>query len=239
MANKARRLENAMSRIRNVALALAGAVFATSAASAGSPVALIEELSGNPAGLEVMEYLETGRIVRLSARQTIVLSYLNSCTRETITGGTVTVGTEQSEVLSGKVERTKVRCDRGKASLSGELAIQIAGRAFRGVPLVNEAVTASQVNQPTIYGLSPMLEVRSPGVLLIERIDQAAHAYALYVEQNQLVRGYYDFARWGKTLVAGGTYRVVAGADEIVFKVDSEAKAGSIPIVSRLVRLPN
>jgi len=228
-----------MSRIRSMALALAGAVLATSAVSAASPVALIEELSGNPAGLELMEYLETGRIVRLSSSQTIIVSYLNSCTRETITGGTVTVGIEQSEVLSGKVERTKARCDLGKASLSGELAIQIAGRAFRGITQVHEAAPASQPNEPTVYGLSPMLEIRSPGVLVIERLDQPNHAFAVYVEQDQLVHGYYDFARWGKTLVAGGTYRAVAGANEIVFKVDPEAKAGRVPIVSRLVRLSN
>jgi hypothetical protein len=80
-----------------------------------------------------MDYVETGRVIRLGARQTIVLSYLNSCTREAITGGTVTVGTDQSEVLSGKVERTKVPCDPGQASLAEEVAIQIAGRTFRGL----------------------------------------------------------------------------------------------------------
>jgi hypothetical protein len=122
-----------MSRTRYAAFAFVGAVLATSAASAGSPVALIEQLSGNPAGLEIMDYLETGRVIRLGARETVVLSYFNSCTRETITGGTVTVGTDQSEVLSGKVERTKFGCDRGKASLASELAIQISGRAFRGL----------------------------------------------------------------------------------------------------------
>jgi|tagenome__1003787_1003787.scaffolds.fasta_scaffold20514983_2 hypothetical protein len=228
-----------MSRIRKVALALAGAVLTTSAASAGSPVALIEEMSGNPAALEVMEYLEPGRIIGLSARQTIVVSYLNSCTRETITGGTVTVGAEQSEVLSGKVERTKVRCDRGKASLSGELAVQIAGRAFRGLTPVHEVAPIPHINEPTVYGLAPMLEVRSPGVLVIERLDRPDPAYAIYIDQEQLVRGYYDFARWGKTLVAGGTYRAAAGANEIVFKVDLEAKDGRVPILSRLVRLSN
>ena len=122
-----------MSRIRNMALAIAGAVMATSAASSASPVALIEALSGNPAALEVMDYLETGQVIRLGARETLVLSYLNSCTRETITGGTVTVGTEQSEVVSGKVERTKVRCDRARASASAEYVIQSSGHVFRGL----------------------------------------------------------------------------------------------------------
>jgi len=122
-----------MTTIRNVALAFAAAILTIPPASAGSPVALIEQLSGNPAGVEIMDYVETGKVIRLGPRQTIVLNYLNSCTRETITGGTVTVGTDQSEVLSGKVERTNVRCDPGKASLASEVAIQIAGRAFRGL----------------------------------------------------------------------------------------------------------
>jgi hypothetical protein len=124
---------NAMTRIRNVALAFAAAIVTISPAAGGSPVALVEQLSGNPAGVEIMDYVETGRVIRLGARQTIVLSYLNSCTREAITGGTVTVGTDQSEVLSGKVERTKVPCDPGQASLAEEVAIQIAGRTFRGL----------------------------------------------------------------------------------------------------------
>jgi hypothetical protein len=117
----------------HAALLLGGAVLATSAASAGSPVALIEGLSGNPAALEVMDYLEPGQIIRLRARQTLVLSYLNSCTRERITGGTVTVGTEQSEVLLGKVERTKIRCHQAKASPTSELVIQASGHVFRGL----------------------------------------------------------------------------------------------------------
>jgi hypothetical protein len=122
-----------MSSIRNVALAIAAAVLTTSAASAASPVALIEELSGSSAGLEVMDYLEAGHTIRLRARETLVLTYLYSCTRERITGGTVTVGTQQSEVLSGKVERTKIPCDQAKASPIGELVIQAAGHVFRGL----------------------------------------------------------------------------------------------------------
>jgi hypothetical protein len=124
---------DAMTRIRNGALAFAAAILTISPASGGSPVALIEQLSGNPGGVEIMDYVEAGRVIRLGASQSIVLSYINSCTREAITGGTVTVGTDQSEVLSGKVERTNVRCDPGKASLAGEAATQIAGRVFRGL----------------------------------------------------------------------------------------------------------
>jgi hypothetical protein len=75
--------------------------------------------------------------------------------------------------------------------------------------------------------------------MTIERLDQAGEVHALYIDQGQLMRGHYDFARWGRALVAGGTYRIVAGKDETVFKVDPEAKVGRVPIVSRLVRLSN
>jgi hypothetical protein len=122
-----------MSRIRNVALAIAAAVLTTSAASAASPVALIEELSGSSAGLEVMDYLEAGHTIRLRARETLVLTYLYSCARERITGGIVTVGTQQSEVLSGKVERTKLPCDQANAAPIGVLVIQAGGHVFRGL----------------------------------------------------------------------------------------------------------
>ena len=77
------------------------------ALAAQIPVALVEEVSGAPAGVEFMDYVETGKTIELGARGGIVLSYLNSCVRETISGGTVTVGTDQSDVQGGKVARTK------------------------------------------------------------------------------------------------------------------------------------
>ena len=117
----------------HAAFALSVAVLAISAASAGSPVALVQEVGGNPAALKVMDYLEAGQIIRLGAAETLVLSYLNSCTREKITGGTVTVGTQHSEVLSGNVERTKIRCHQAKASPPSELLIQTSGHVFRGL----------------------------------------------------------------------------------------------------------
>src|SRR5258706_15347656 len=62
-------------------------------------------LPGNPSGVEFMDYVRAGQVIRLGPHQTIVLSYMASCVRETITGGTVTVGTQRSEVQSGHVRR--------------------------------------------------------------------------------------------------------------------------------------
>ena len=79
-----------------------------------------------------MDYVDAGQTIRLGPHDTIVLSYLNSCVRETITGGTVTVGVEQSEVQAGKVTRSKVDCGEPTFALTGNSEIQFAGRVFRG-----------------------------------------------------------------------------------------------------------
>jgi hypothetical protein len=61
----------------------------------------------------------------------MVLNYRNSCIQETITGGTVTVGIEHSEVQSGDVKRINGSCGAGKVELTGAQTA-ISGRAYRG-----------------------------------------------------------------------------------------------------------
>src|ERR1700737_5605170 len=98
----------AMMRTRIALLALA---IGMSPALAGPiPVALVEEVSGAQAGVELMVYVETGKTIQLGARGSIVLGYMNSCVRETISGGTVTVGIDQRDVQGGRVARTKAPC---------------------------------------------------------------------------------------------------------------------------------
>ena len=63
-----------------------------------------------------MDYVEPGQVIRLGAADGLVLGYLKSCWRETITGGTVTVGTEQSQVAGGEVARVLVQCEGGNSS---------------------------------------------------------------------------------------------------------------------------
>jgi hypothetical protein len=98
-----------------VTLALAGAVAVASPAAADpTGIAVVESLTGNPSGVEFMDYVRAGQVIRLGPHQTIVLSYMASCVRETITGGTVTVGTQRSEVQSGHVRRIEGHCYSGR-----------------------------------------------------------------------------------------------------------------------------
>ena len=113
-------------------LATIGLMALTPGAAAGSiEVALVESANGNSLSVESMDYVRTGQIIRLGPHDTIVLRYLSSCLRETITGGTVTVGSDWSQVQSGEVQSLRGECGAGKMVLTGTQS-PIAGRTFRG-----------------------------------------------------------------------------------------------------------
>jgi hypothetical protein len=73
------------------------------------PTALVEDVKSASAKVEFMDYVGSGQVIELAPGDILVLSYLKSCEHETITGGTVRVGLEKSEVQGGKVSRRKVR----------------------------------------------------------------------------------------------------------------------------------
>ena len=203
------------------------------AAAASSPVAVVEDVSGNPDGIQFMDYVEAGRDIKLGPQDSIVLGYLTSCWRETITGGTVTVGTERSDVQDGMVERSTVTCAANKMQLTAELASKSGAMVFRDMQ--NDA----QHPQLTIYGRSPMIEVKpDEGTLTVERIDRSGETHRIAVTADQLVHGtFIDLAKTGVELAAGGVYRAKTAGQGIVFKVDPDALSGESPILGRLVRL--
>src|SRR3974390_2786885 len=86
-----------------VGFAVAGAMVLGLSGAFAAPieVALVE--SSNSRSIEDMDYVHAGQIIRLAPYETIVLSYLSSCVKETITGGTVIIGADRSEVRSGEV----------------------------------------------------------------------------------------------------------------------------------------
>lgn len=210
------------------AVATAGMLIVAGPALAQTPVALVEEVRGSPAGIEFMDYVATGKVIKLKPRDSVTLGYLTSCWHETITGGTVTVGSEQSDVLGGKVARKKVTCDGGKIALTPRQATQSAGTSFRAP---DEAAPL------TLYGLAPFIDANGGDALLIVRTDRRGeyHVATLPVKSG-MRRSFFDFAVAKKTLTAGGTYRASIGSRQILFRVDPGAKASGVPIISRLLR---
>jgi len=207
-------------------------------ASQQSPVAVVEEVSGSPAGIQFMDYVEPGQVIKLGPQDSIIIGYFRSCWRETIAAGTVTIGAEESTVQGGKVERAKVACQPSKAQLSGELLNSSGGNVFREGPHGGPPARSDHP-QFTLYGLSPIIEVRPGDTLIIERIDGPRERHEIVLSDNQLVQGaFLDLARAGVVLAAGGLYRARAGKQEAIFKIDPAARSGNTPIIGRLLRLP-
>jgi hypothetical protein len=216
--------------------------FAAVPALAADPVAIVEDAKGRNLDVDFMDYLEAGRVVKLGPGDELVVGYLASCWRETIKGGTVTIGAEQSTVAGGTVRREKVACAGAKMQLTSDQAAKSGVMVFRAPP--RPAATAGTVPQPsqTIYGLSPVLDVKGGGQITIARLDQAEAPVTLDIPAQQLMRGsFFDMAKADRALVAGGVYRISTGAAgserQIVFKVDADAKSGQAPMLSRLLRL--
>jgi hypothetical protein len=161
----------------------------------------------------------------------LVIGYFNSCWREVIIGGTVLVGKEDSEVTGGAVEGQKVRCDTGKRDGTTKETTGSGAMVFRKMP---NAARSS----PTVYALSPVFVGSGAGSLAIERLDRTeAHITIPVPQANASCGGFVDLAGSNVVLSAGGLYRARVGPREITFKVDHSAEAGSLSILSRLVRL--
>lgn len=208
-----------------------------SAARAESPVALVEEITGKPTGIEFMDYVAPGKVIALGPRDGIVLGYIRSCWRENIRGGTVKIGQDQSEVSGGSVERMKVACDGGRMELAAEQAKQGATSVFRD-PKVDRPKRATLPRpQFVLHGLSPMIELKGGGTLLLERIDAAGDTRTIELSPAKLLHGVFsDLADAGVSLSPGGLYLARAADQELVFRVDGAAAAGKTPLAGRLLR---
>jgi hypothetical protein len=205
-------------------------------AAAADPVALVEDVSGTAAGVEVMDYLAAGQTIKLSAKGRLVVDYLRSCWRETISGGTVTIGAEQSTIKGGIVSRDKIECDGGKMRLTADQAAKSGVMVFRTPP--KPAAGQDAVVERTIYGLSPIFEIGRAGRLLVDRLDKQDVPLTFDIAPAQLVRGsFYDLAKHGQAFAAGGVYRASIAGRSIVFQVDANAKPGATPPAGRLLKL--
>ena len=211
----------------------------TIGAPAQSLVAVVEDIRGGPPNLEFMDYVEAGKQIQLSPNGRLVLSYLKSCYRETITGGKVTVGASFSQVTGGQVDRTQVACDGGKMQLSYQVASKSGASMFRELHRA-EQQPALPLAQPQfiLYGASPMVEIKRGSKVVIERVDQAGERFEIPGAGRPLKHGrFYDFAEDHKQLAAAGLYRATIGTKQVVFLVDSNARPGKTPITTRLLQL--
>jgi hypothetical protein len=202
--------------------------------SAQVPVAIVEVVESQSAGVEFLDYVSAGTAIRLAPSDRLVLEYLRSCWQETITGGTVIVAAEQSEVRDGKIERAKVQCDGPGIQLTLQRARKSGGLMFRRPLKEGRALPRPNL---TIYGLSPVVELNGGGRLVIEPLDSTSKKIELQLGPRELLRkAFYDLAKV-PIMLAPGLYQASNWDRQIVFKVDPTAKSGQSPIISRLLPL--
>jgi hypothetical protein len=198
------------------------------------PTALVEDVKSATADIEFMDYVGNRQVIKLAPGDVLVLSYLRSCEHETITGGTVVVGMERSEVQDGQVVRTKVPCDGGKIRLSSQQASTSAASAFR--------VQSADVEvEPRLYARTPVIQLpkglaTENRVLRIERTDHRGERHDVKIDDAAAAAGYYDLAKIKVSLVRGGIYDASIGGHKMTFQIDRKATSGPAPVVSRLVR---
>jgi hypothetical protein len=196
------------------------------------PIALVEDVNSTSADVEFMDYVGTGQIITLQPKDTLVLSYLKSCQHETITGGIVKIGAEQSAVQGGSIKRAKVACNGGKMQIASAQANASGASSFR---------LQSAPISPVLYATAPMVQLpklmaSDPRTLVIERVDRPGERAEFAIGEDNA--GFYDLAKAkAKPLARGGVYRATIGTNKVTFKIDAKAKTnGKIPVVSRLLR---
>ncbi|MCG2631487.1 hypothetical protein L6654_33150 [Bradyrhizobium sp. WYCCWR 13023] len=221
--------------MRTLIGALFGAFCLAAPAVAETPAAIVEDVQGKVDGIEFMDYVAPGKIIKLGPKAGVTLSYLKSCLRETITEGVVLVGAEQSTVQLGNVQRVKVPCDANAVQLSEREANQSAATTFR---TMRADANRAPAKLPTIYGTAPMIQAKSGSTLVIERTDGKEPEISLPLKGNIMVAGkFFDLSKAGKSLTPGGSYLAKLGNKRYTFQVDASATASPTPIIGRLLRL--
>jgi hypothetical protein len=211
-----------------------GLLALASPAAAEPPVAVVEEVSGKVTGAEFMDYVAPKAIIKIGAGGSIVLSYMQSCRRETISGiGTVIVGTEESVVHLADVKAEKTACDSNQSHAINRATSEVAATVMRSVAPVNTLPKP----QLTLYGTSPLVQAKGRGTLVMERLDVTGERQQIDLDGKQLKGRFFDFASANRALAPGGVYAATFGASKIVFRVDPWAHPGATPIVGRLLRM--
>ena len=211
---------------------LTGFLGGDASAQSATPAALVEDVSAGVAGVEAFDYVAAGKQIKLGGTGRLVLGYLDSCVEETIVGGTVTVGADQSTVAGGSVDRKTVACAGKPMQLSAEQSGTSGGLVFRKPPSRNAApVPTPTPDRPRVIpSAGPVISVPKPGRVTIARVDGKAAPVTLDLSVKPV-----DLAKRGVHLTPGGIYRASYGSSAVVFEIDAQSTGDASPL-ARLIR---
>jgi hypothetical protein len=213
-----------------VVITLAGVAAQGVCAPSAAPTALVEDVSAGVKGVEAFDYVSAGKQIQLGSAGTLVLGYLESCSEETITGGIVTVGADQSTVAGGSVQRKTVACAGKPMQLTAQQSGTSGGLVFRKPPSAKTA-TAPASDQPRIIpAAGPVVSVPKPGRVTITRVDSKGPPIILDLPAKPV-----DLGKRGVRLMLGGTYQANYGSSSVVFQIDAQSTSDASAL-ARLIR---
>ncbi len=198
-------------------------------AEAAQPVAIVEEVEIRNAALQPMDYLSEGTTIVLGQGDKLVVSFLDSCAIESISGGpaTVTIEVGGSRIQgNGRIRRRRVECGGIDIVPTRSQGDRAAGFVMRGVPLDGDRPAV------TIYSLYPIFLFSQDTDRLVIENTQGAERHELKVVGRRL-----DTAELGLRLKPGATYRASAGDASVTIEVADTARATRRNIITRLVGL--
>ena len=219
-------------RLTAAAVMLAGPAAPGALAQSAAPAALVEDVSAGVGGVEVFDYVPAGKRIELGSAGKLVLGYLASCVEETILGGAVTIGAEQSTVAGGTVQRKTVACAGKPMQLTAEQSGKSGGLVFRRPPSANtSSAPAPAVDRPRVIpSAGPVVSLPKPGRITIARVDAKAPPVTLDLPAKPV-----DLGKRGVRLASGGTYRASYGSSAVVFEIDAQSPGETSPL-ARLIR---
>jgi len=186
--------------------------------AAPRPVAIVEESARNDGIGRAFSLLSESDSLKLAKDETIVLGYLKSCVRETITGGIVTVGAKESVVEGGKVTREKTECAENKLALTAGESQQSATIAFRGTV-------------KHIFTLQPVIMAGTSSGVTIEAV-QSGEVWQVVPDNGRI-----DFRAAKLQMQPGTNYKVIGATHTVIVEVDPAADTAKTGLLERVVIL--
>lgn len=193
-----------------------------------SPSAIVEVAEGTTPKLGLFDTLQEGQEIALAEGGTLTLGYFSSCIREEISGGTVTIGKQESDIAGGAVVRETVPCAGGEATLADSEAAESGALVLRAPP------GAGEKGPLKIFSATPvfLVPITKRDVLVLRRLDRSAPEVAIPITARSV-----DLADAGPALRLGGHYEAQVGDRIVEFLVDPRARYRGGPLIGRLVPL--
>jgi hypothetical protein len=188
--------------------------------AAAKPVAIVEDSPKTEGRGQSFDLLNESEVLTLAPGETLILGYLKSCTRETITGGTVTIGVKESAVEGGKVIREKTECTTSKLLLSADESQQSATVAFRPADALKH-----------IYTRQPVIVAKKSATVKIEA-QEGGKSWDL-----KPTGGLIDFKAAKIEMKPGMRYKVTGAKTSLIVEVDAAATTAKTGLLERVVVL--